>query len=201
MENSRDYIINRAYGLYLDKGYEGVSVSVLQDELGIGRATIYYYFSSKEELFAEIVNQYMVSFIKQFIEKVEQIELTIPKMIECISEMQSNIRQSIIDYSDTRKIKYSHYTALALHAYLHDAKFQSYMRDVLSRMYKLWEAAIKNSIRMGEVRPDVNVAVVAALFTNIKTGDELDMDKGEMSVALPQMFIDCSNYLYSLIKI
>ncbi len=36
-------------------GYQGASLSAVAAEVGVDRATIYYYFSSKEEMFDEIV--------------------------------------------------------------------------------------------------------------------------------------------------
>ena len=36
-------------------GYNGASMSAVADELGLDRATLYYYFSSKEALFDEVV--------------------------------------------------------------------------------------------------------------------------------------------------
>lgn len=54
---TRDLILQRTFALLLDKGYDGVSVSDIQQELEIARGLLYHYFSSKEELFAEVVRQ------------------------------------------------------------------------------------------------------------------------------------------------
>lgn len=198
MENSKEYIIEKAYELYLRMGYDGVSITVLQEELGIGRATIYYYFSNKDELFVEIIKRYMINVVKEFIQKAERVDLTVPKMIEMLGEMQGVIRQSIL--KSFQGLKYSHYTALALYAYIHYTGFREFTETTLKKICLFWETAIRNSIKRGEVRPNVNVEALASIFSSIKCGDELDMTKDEFTL-IPQGFLERSNYLYSLIKV
>lgn len=51
-------------------GYEGASVSAVAAELGIDRASLYYYISSKDELFDEVVR----AVVERNLELVKQIE-------------------------------------------------------------------------------------------------------------------------------
>ena len=57
MKNTKEYILEKAFALFLDKGYDGVSITDLQDELGMGRASIYHHFKSKRELFTEVIDK------------------------------------------------------------------------------------------------------------------------------------------------
>ncbi len=45
--DTKRVILEKAYFLFLEKGYDAVSISMIQNEAGIGRATMYHYFSSK----------------------------------------------------------------------------------------------------------------------------------------------------------
>jgi AcrR family transcriptional regulator len=51
----RQEIAEAAIRVFNRLGFQGASVSAVADELGIDRATMYYYISSKEELFDELV--------------------------------------------------------------------------------------------------------------------------------------------------
>ncbi|MFD1789600.1 TetR/AcrR family transcriptional regulator [Sphingomonas floccifaciens] len=51
----RQEISDAAIRVFNRLGYKGASVSAVAAELGIDRATLYYYFSSKEQMFDEIV--------------------------------------------------------------------------------------------------------------------------------------------------
>ena len=48
MKFTKEKILEEAFKLFLKKGYSEVSISVVQEELGIGRATLYYYNQSLE---------------------------------------------------------------------------------------------------------------------------------------------------------
>ena len=54
-ENRKAEIGEAAVRVFHKLGYQGASLSAVAAEVGVDRATIYYYFSSKEEMFDEIV--------------------------------------------------------------------------------------------------------------------------------------------------
>lgn len=60
-QNRRQEITEAAVRVFHRLGYNGASLSGVAAELGIDRATLYYYFSSKEQLFDEIVRTVLES--------------------------------------------------------------------------------------------------------------------------------------------
>ena len=64
MKLTKNLLIKRAFIVYLTKGYYEVSISVIQEELGIGRASLYYYFKDKEALFDAVIKKYYIDTIK-----------------------------------------------------------------------------------------------------------------------------------------
>jgi AcrR family transcriptional regulator len=54
-QNRRQEISQAAVRVFNRLGYTGASLSAVATEMGIDRATLYYYFSSKEQLFDEVV--------------------------------------------------------------------------------------------------------------------------------------------------
>jgi AcrR family transcriptional regulator len=53
--NRRKEIAEAAVRVFNRLGYKGASLSAVATELGVDRATLYYYFSSKEQMFDETV--------------------------------------------------------------------------------------------------------------------------------------------------
>ena len=53
----RDKIVRSAAKLFLDKGYENVSINDIIDVVGGSKGTIYSNFGSKEKLFEAVVEQ------------------------------------------------------------------------------------------------------------------------------------------------
>lgn len=54
-EARRQEIVDAAIRVFNRLGLKGASLSAVATEMGVDRATLYYYFSSKEQLFDEIV--------------------------------------------------------------------------------------------------------------------------------------------------
>lgn len=54
-QNRRQEVTDAAVRVFNRLGYKGASLSAVAAELGVDRATIYYYYPSKEKLFDEIV--------------------------------------------------------------------------------------------------------------------------------------------------
>ena len=52
-------IVDAAYRLMSQKGYESTSISQIAKEAGISKGLIYNYFNSKEELLKELINNTM----------------------------------------------------------------------------------------------------------------------------------------------
>ena len=53
----REQLFKIAGKVFREKRFDGASISDFGKEIGIDRASIYYYISSKEELFQEIVHK------------------------------------------------------------------------------------------------------------------------------------------------
>lgn len=58
METTKQNIINKAFGLFLTISYREVTLSRLLKETGLSKGAFYHHFSSKEELFTEVAEQF-----------------------------------------------------------------------------------------------------------------------------------------------
>lgn len=56
-DQRRERIIQVARSVFFEVGYAGASMSLISQRLGGSKATLYAYFSSKEELFAAIIRE------------------------------------------------------------------------------------------------------------------------------------------------
>lgn len=56
-QGKREALINAAADEFLEKGYEATAVSDIAARVGADRASFYYYFDSKEQLFEEIAGE------------------------------------------------------------------------------------------------------------------------------------------------
>ncbi|MCP4136394.1 MAG: TetR/AcrR family transcriptional regulator [bacterium] len=68
--NQKDTILLTAFKMFAENGYDGVSLNSIIKETGLTKGGVYYHFSSKEELFKEVVEIFILNY---FTEKVRDI--------------------------------------------------------------------------------------------------------------------------------
>ncbi|CAI1972516.1 Uncharacterized HTH-type transcriptional regulator yvdT [Serratia ficaria] len=61
----RDAIVEEAALLFQEMGYERASMNELAKRVGGSKATLYGYFSSKEELFTAVVRQHVTQHLSE----------------------------------------------------------------------------------------------------------------------------------------
>ena len=68
--NTKELIVEKTLKLILETGTIDISISEIRNATGITTGGIYYYFSDKNEIFEEILQKYMVDYIKIDFEKI-----------------------------------------------------------------------------------------------------------------------------------
>ena len=63
-ERTRNRIIETAAGVFAEKGYAGTAIADIAGQAGIGKGTVYGYFSGKDELFFSVFEWFMQEFGK-----------------------------------------------------------------------------------------------------------------------------------------
>ena len=69
----RSDIYCKALDLFIQKGYNGTSISMIAKALGMSKANLYHYCSSKEDLFYKVHLDYLEKHFIPIIEKAEQL--------------------------------------------------------------------------------------------------------------------------------
>lgn len=66
-KGKKETLYRAAFKLFITKQFEGVSLSDIETESGLTKGAVYYYASSKKELFRNVIEYYVIE--KQNIEK------------------------------------------------------------------------------------------------------------------------------------
>ena len=195
MKFTKEKILEEAFKLFLQKGYSEVSISVVQEELGIGRATLYYYFKSKEDLFKTVIDHYIIKYMESSL----QIEpdATVADMIE--SRIRLIIAQrDILLQSNNPNLTFFNLTSIKFIALLKYEDYRKKLESFRNKTIELWKMAINNSIRNKEIKEDVNVDVLSEMFANVKVSYESNFNN--LIKVKDGSFIQSYFYLYELIK-
>ncbi len=71
-QDVKERILREGMRLFLENGFVGTSVKDLTDAVGIARGTLYWHFSSKDQILDEILNRYSEEFIDGAIRTIEE---------------------------------------------------------------------------------------------------------------------------------
>lgn len=194
-EDRREKILLKALELYMVEGYANVSITDLQAALNMGRGTLYYYFKDKDELFQEVVDQYLIRPKHRALERVKDTA-TLPEMIDTMLYYTNQLKE-FYDQVENKNINTSNVVTVMYTAYSRFPDLYRKARRLYERELNLWIQAIKNSMRAGEIRGNVHIETVAHMFLHIKDGWDPGRSGAPMNF---DIFPEQYNYLYELIK-
>lgn len=196
MKDRRDFIINKAMELYAISGYNNVSITDLQIALDMGRGTLYYYFKDQDELFKTCMERFFLGPKQHAFENLPENPL-VEDMIQAMLGYIGSLETALMTF-DNKNVNTSNVVNLMCSAY---AKFPSLYAKA-NRIYRtesdLWQKAIRNSIRAGVVRSDIDIELMAMMFTHLK--DAYDSARSGEMIDF-SMFDRVYYGLYDLIKV
>lgn len=86
-------ILNAAYQEFAEKGYKQASTNKIAREAGIGKGTLFYYFTSKEELFYDLVEESFRIADEQCLSKIDFSETDFFRRLKQTSELKWAVYQ------------------------------------------------------------------------------------------------------------
>lgn len=84
---TRENILQAALHLFAVKGYHETSISAVAERAGVGKGTLYWYFSSKEELFRQVLTEKGEGLYKQ-LEDLLELELPADQVLRKLTEIK-----------------------------------------------------------------------------------------------------------------
>ncbi len=205
MKYSREYILRRAFDVFMNRGYDSTSISVLQEELNMSRGAMYRYFKNKEELFFAVIDAYFFRLFDKLLKNIDK-QLSLEELIAVIYRRQK-LHLNAFSRAGVTHTFFLNYTALIIQAAKYYPNFLERFRVINSKLLETWRNALKNSIDHNEIRSDINIDIMSILFNNACMKESSDRYCEEGSSFVVNVFHDIErrkevlDYLYSLIKI
>lgn len=164
MCDTREYIIDQAYSLFLSRSYEAVSISEISKAIGFTKGALYHHFKNKEELFKSVINKYLP--IEKYFAPL--VEVTLKEYIEISIKSADEIVHNILG----NKLGFIPLTYLALFidAFRHYPEYAKEKERLIQGELEKIKIIIVKSIEKGEIRKDINPDFMAMNFLSISTG-------------------------------
>ena len=204
MKYSREYILRRAFDVFMNRGYDSTSISVLQEELNMSRGAMYRYFKNKEELFLAVIDTYFFNLFEKLLKNINK-DQTVSELIESVHRRQKLVLNAFTRAGVTHTT-FLNYTALMIQAAKHYPDFVEHFRVINGKLLDNWRNALTRSVEANEIRSDIDIDIMSILFNSISVKESSDRNNDEAMFAVNIMHDmerrkEVMDYLYSLIKL
>lgn len=164
MNDTKEYIIDQAFELFLVKSYEAVSISDISKAVGFTKGALYHHFTNKEELFKAVVDKYMdFTETEGDLGKVTLIEfneLVIDNVKKMMNKMFSKYSEFVpINYFTLIADAFKHYPGFA-------ASKEKYFNSEINKIKQV----LDNCIKRREIRNDINTSAIATTLFSTTIG-------------------------------
>ena len=155
--DTKELILEKTLKLMIEKQNSLVSVREISDATGIATGGIYYYFSSKEQIYDEIIERYLINYIKFDMDKLSQIrgnakEKIHDVMVEIFKQKQSGIEiETIEDEIDYRAIL----MILTPNGYSYENSIEFY-HGILKELEEFFAEIVEEGQKNSEIRQDLS---------------------------------------------
>lgn len=173
---TREFILEKTFGLLLQKGYDGVSVSDIQQLIGMARGLLYHYFGSLEQLFEAALESGMGKWLTH--DKAMTARQTVPEGIAWVAE---KCRQSEEDLRGSYgpAVSLADVDLLFREAARHHKSLATRYFLLRNEFFIMWKNILLNSFSLGQLRSGLNLESVARQFCYIQYACMTDFVRGE----------------------
>jgi AcrR family transcriptional regulator len=153
----KNRIITAAARVFAEKGFSGTLIAEVAEQAGVGKGTVYEYFTSKEDLFFSVFEWFVEETGSQAKVSVSALGGPASKRIEALSD---TLMRSWLEMEDLFSLAMEFWSASAS-SQLRD-RFKQAFREVYSDFRGVVSALIRDGIERGEFGSEVKPDSVAA---------------------------------------
>ena len=151
--NKREQILHAAVEKFLEKDFYQVTVTEIAELAGVGKGTVYEYFSSKEELFKESFSYCAGLYLQTF-----KINFTSPHSARAAME------EIVVNHLKLIKENRNKLHLLFNERPQNLKELQTWILEQRRELINELSGLLSEGIKLGEMRSDLNVEMAARLF-------------------------------------
>jgi AcrR family transcriptional regulator len=170
--DSRQRIVRAAYPLFVELGYDAVSMQEIADAVPLNKATLYHHFQSKDDLFLAVVRMAMSMLFGQ----IEQIIESGGAAADQLTKVAYQI------FRDSQ----SEFGRLMTDARLHlSLEQQQVLTDRRSDPWTLYQRIFESATERGEI-PAVDPVLASTMFAGLIHGQTWSVKMGRIPPPLDE---------------
>lgn len=170
-------IIDESIKLFLAKGFKGTSVKEITEKTEIGRGTLYWYFSSKDEILESIFKKWEETYVNQLIAEVSSVKGDFADKYRLFCKFASEFAL------------YNRELVLASNALMYEVvgtgtEAEKLIKEIYEKYRSFIEQMLIDGIEGGSVKPQIDPAIYSYIVLAshegtavewLLSGEEIDM--------------------------
>ncbi len=169
MRETKQILLEESTKLFLEKSFKEVTLKDILDKTGIAKGSFYYYFKSKEQLFIEIVDNFLLMLSDVIpVKKLEGVG--IKDFIDLYLEATSKYIKKIKTLYEEISIVNINYYRLMFDAMIYYPGFKQKFDKMNEDEFNLWIKVIENAKKNKEIKENIDSTVLAKQFIHLYDG-------------------------------
>ena len=194
MKDTREYIIDEAYKLFLTQSYEAVSISDISNAIGFTKGALYHHFKNKEELFRIVIDKHFPLTSMS----IDDENISLKEYTEaCIDHIHKLLKETITNNEAFTPVNF---LALIADSFRHYEGFAEKKSTIIDNDVEKAKVIIGNAIKRGEIRDDIDISVVAMQYLSLSIGLAGDFMRNNSVESAIKSLKDQLTQLYYLLK-
>jgi len=194
MKDTKEYIIDVAYKLFLTQSYEAVSISDISNAIGFTKGALYHHFKNKEELFHAVIDKHFpLTSMSLDYENISLKEYT----DACIEHIHKLLKETITSNEEFTPVNF---LALIVDSFRHYEGFVEKKSTIIDNDVEKAKVIIGNAIKRGEIRDDIDISVIAMQYLSLSIGLAGDFMRNNSVESAIKSLKDQLTQLYYLLK-
>lgn len=188
-----------AFKLFLQKGFKEVTMNEILQNSGLSRGTFYYYFKSKEQVYAEVIEMFFVT-----LPTTPQKPLNTESLYEFYHDYLSNASQTYAQMGKFVKDADMHifnFFTLSLDAMKRLPEYKAKTILINKAIIRIWADVVKNAREKGEINSVMSNEQIAFFFKYTMDGMGMQSElEGRSSAENDKLLIGLWDRFYEGIR-
>lgn len=174
MKNSREYILNTSFTLFLRKNFKEVTMNEIVRETGLSKGALYHYFTSKEQLFKEVIDSF---FFKKMV--IDFKKLRNDSLKNFYRHYAKEVKRIIMDLEKYLNSKNEsvdiNYFMMMFDAIKIFPGFRDKIKDTQKNELSAWTRMVRKARKGGEFTSPMSDEQIARFFVYSSDGITLNL--------------------------
>lgn len=170
MKSSREHILNVAFNLFLQKSFKEVTLREIVEKTGMSKGAFYHYFTSKEQLFLELVNNVFSSVLDIPYNSFNKDSLY-NFYIDYINYYTESLKRQ--KHEEEGSMESFNYISIIFDAIKLFPDFQEKLLESKQVQLNAWKEIIHDARAKGEIESPMSDEQIAYMFINSSGGIEM----------------------------